>query len=30
VRQRILETDLPAHVARVATFGPEEPKLLEG
>ena len=29
VRQRILSTDLPAHVARVATFGPEEPKLLE-
>jgi cyclase len=30
VRTRILTTDLPAHVARVATFGPEEPKLLEG
>ena len=30
VRARILATDLPAHVARVATFGPEEPKLLEG
>ena len=29
VRARILSTDLPAHVARVATFGPEEPKLLE-
>ena len=30
VRKRILETDLKAHCARVATFGPEEPKLLEG
>src|SRR5881409_1514100 len=30
VRQRILATDLAAHVARVASFGPEEPKLLEG
>src|SRR5262249_42307970 len=30
VRTRILTTDLPAHVARVASFGPEEPKLLEG
>jgi glyoxylase-like metal-dependent hydrolase (beta-lactamase superfamily II) len=30
VRRRILETDLKEHVARVATFGPEEPKLLEG
>ena len=30
VRTRILATDLPAHVARLATFGPEEPKLLEG
>jgi len=30
VRKRILETDMPAHVARVATFGPEEPRLLEG
>jgi len=30
VRARILATDLPAHVARVASFGPEEPKLLEG
>jgi cyclase len=30
VRRRILETDLREHVARVATFGPEEPKLLEG
>ena len=29
VRSRILGTDLAAHVARVATFGPEEPKLLE-
>ena len=30
VRRRILETDMQEHVARVATFGPEEPKLLEG
>src|SRR5262249_14705918 len=30
VRERILGTDLAAHVARVASFGPEEPKLLEG
>ncbi|HZM45136.1 MAG TPA: MBL fold metallo-hydrolase [Burkholderiales bacterium] len=30
VRTRILETNLEEHVARVATFGPEEPKLLEG
>jgi cyclase len=30
VRTRILETDLPSHVARVAGMGPEEPKLLEG
>jgi glyoxylase-like metal-dependent hydrolase (beta-lactamase superfamily II) len=30
VRRRILETNLEEHVARVATFGPEEPKLLEG
>jgi len=29
VRTRILGTDLAAHVARVASFGPEEPKLLE-
>ena len=29
VRVRILGTDLAAHVARVASFGPEEPKLLE-
>jgi cyclase len=29
VRARILGTDLAAHVARVASFGPEEPKLLE-
>ena len=29
VRRRILATDMPEHVARVATFGPEEPKLLE-
>src|SRR5688500_4180712 len=30
VRRRILETDLPEHIARVATFGPDEPRLLEG
>jgi cyclase len=30
VRSRILATDMKEHVARVATFGPEEPKLLEG
>ena len=30
VRKRILQTDMEEHVARVATFGPEEPKLLEG
>lgn len=30
VRSRILGTDMTAHVARVATFGPEEPKLLNG
>src|SRR6266536_2572207 len=29
VRTRILGTDLAAHVARVASFGPEAPKLLE-
>jgi glyoxylase-like metal-dependent hydrolase (beta-lactamase superfamily II) len=29
VRSRILGTDLAAHVARVASFGPEVPKLLE-
>jgi cyclase len=30
VRTRILGTDLASHVSRVASFGPEEPKLLEG
>ena len=30
VRTRILTTDMAQHVARVATFGPDEPKLLEG
>ena len=30
VRKRILETNMAEMVARVATFGPEEPKLLEG
>ena len=29
VRTRILETDLKEHCARIATFGPEEPGLLE-
>src|SRR6266436_5216738 len=29
VRSRILGTDLAAHVARFASFGPDEPKLLE-
>ena len=29
VRKRILETDMKEHGARVATFGPEEPGLLE-
>ena len=30
VRTRILETDLPEHLARVGGLGPDEPKLLEG
>src|ERR1700741_2226182 len=30
VRTRILTTDLPAHVARVASFGPEGPRVVEG
>jgi glyoxylase-like metal-dependent hydrolase (beta-lactamase superfamily II) len=30
VRRRILETNLEEHVARVASFGPDEPHLLEG
>ena len=29
VRTRILNTDMEQHLARVAAFGPEEPKLLE-
>ena len=29
VRSRILGTDLATHIARVASFGPDEPKLLE-
>jgi cyclase len=29
VRRRIQETDMAEHVARVATFGPDEPALLE-
>src|SRR5512132_915165 len=29
VRSRMLETDPAAHLARVASFGPDEPKLLE-
>ena len=30
VRARILGTDVAEHVARVGTFGPDEPRLLEG
>ena len=30
VRTRILNTDMAEHTARVGTFGPEEPALLEG
>ena len=30
VRTRILETDMAAFIQRVGTFGPDEPKLLEG
>jgi cyclase len=30
VRERILATNMEEHVARVATFGPDEPRLLEG
>ncbi|RPI43328.1 MAG: MBL fold metallo-hydrolase, partial [Betaproteobacteria bacterium] len=30
VRKRILETNMEEHVARVATFSPDEPRLLEG
>src|SRR4029434_6600304 len=30
VRRRILETNMEEHLARVATFSPEEPKLLAG
>ena len=30
VRTRILATDMPAMIQRVGTFGPDEPKLLEG
>jgi cyclase len=30
VRERILETNLQEHVARMSTFGPEEASLLEG
>ena len=30
VRARILATNMEEHVARVATFGPDEPSLLEG
>ncbi|MGH7332510.1 MAG: MBL fold metallo-hydrolase [Candidatus Rokuibacteriota bacterium] len=30
VRSRILHTDMEAHLARVASFGPDEPRLLEG
>src|SRR5687768_1615862 len=30
VRTRILNTDMSQHLARVAAFGPDEPRLLEG
>jgi glyoxylase-like metal-dependent hydrolase (beta-lactamase superfamily II) len=30
VRARILATDMAQHVARIGTFGPDEPRLLEG
>ena len=30
VRERILATDMPAMIQRVGTFGPDEPRLLEG
>src|SRR3954469_23402642 len=30
VRKRILSTNMKEHIARVATFGPDEPKLLAG
>jgi cyclase len=30
VRSRILSTDMTEHLARVASFGPDEPRLLEG
>jgi cyclase len=30
VRERMLSTDMPAMIQRVGTFGPAEPKLLEG
>ena len=30
VRARILKTDMAEHVARIGTFGPDEPALLEG
>jgi cyclase len=30
VRRRIEQTDMAEHVARIATFGPDEPTLLEG
>ena len=30
VRDRILNTDLEEHIARVSNFGPEEPALLQG
>ncbi len=30
VRDRILNTDVEEHIARVSNFGPEEPALLEG
>ena len=30
VRRRILETNMEQHIQRVASFGPDEPKLMEG
>ena len=30
VRRRILETDMAQHIQRVSSFGPDEPKLMEG
>ncbi len=30
VRRRIMETDIEQHIQRVSSFGPDEPKLMEG